>query len=409
LKPIILIGYFFISLWAFLAPTNIPLYEPPHSEIIIEVEESQHSFNALLCQINKIQSDVSTSWLVVSGLFFSIMFLLIYRQRAENKKVNLLLENSQKELKNRRMQWMDLQENWEINKLNLEQQIQFWKRKSQEVGIKNLEIQHQSLELKEAYEEISTLNANLENIVKIRTEQLEKANSELDTFLYRASHDLRRPISSILGVLNVAMLHKEVSSQNSFDLHDLFDKIQLIATGMEKTLAKLLMVSTVNTLAKQEIIMEKIQLSSVISEVIKEIEKNGIHIKDIIQITHLEEEGFECYTNIMLLKIVLYNLIENSIIFKQTYSDEPSSLIIKGYMDEESSFISLEDNGIGIDTKHHKNLFDMYYRASERSQGNGLGLYVVKKAMEVMNGEIYLESAVGQGSMFELRFPNKKV
>jgi signal transduction histidine kinase len=387
---------------------NPPLLEPTHSELIIEVEESQYAFKDLLCQINKIQSEVSPSWLVVSGLFFSVMFFLIYKQGTENKKVSLLLENSQKELKNRRMQWMDVQENWEINKVNLEQQIQFWKRKSQEVGIKNLEIQHQSIELKEAYEEISTLNANLENIVKIRTEQLEKANNELDTFLYRASHDLRRPISSILGVLNVATLHKEAPIQNLSDIHDLFDKIQLIANGMEKTLAKLLMVSAVNTLAKQELVIEKVQLSTILSEVIKEIEKNGVCVKEVIQITHLEDDGFECYTNFMLLKIVLYNLIENAIIFKQHYSDEPSTLIIKGYLDEESSFISLEDNGIGIDTKHHKKLFEMYYRASERSQGNGLGLYVVKKAMEEMNGEIYLESAVGQGSMFELKFPMKK-
>jgi signal transduction histidine kinase len=80
---------------------------------------------------------------------------------------------------------------------------------------------------------------------------------------------------------------------------------------------------------------------------------------------------------------------------------------MKAYESSNFVVIDLEDNGQGIRKEYHEQIFDMYFRASERSKGNGLGLYIVKKAVEKLDGSITVSSIAGAGTTFTVMLPNR--
>jgi signal transduction histidine kinase len=114
-----------------------------------------------------------------------------------------------------------------------------------------------------------------------------------------------------------------------------------------------------------------------------------------------------CYTSPALLTIILTNLIENAINFRKTYGREKS--FVRVLLDSENGYIKLiiEDNGIGIIEQYLDKIFDLYFRANEQSKGNGLGLYLVKKAVSLLNGTIEVKSEIELGTTFTIQLPNE--
>ena len=107
-------------------------------------------------------------------------------------------------------------------------------------------------------------------------------------------------------------------------------------------------------------------------------------------------------THPSLLKIVLENVIENAIRFR---NPEAPTLTIKAKVVEESVQILVQDNGIGIEPEYINRVTDMFFRGSAQSQGNGLGLYIVKKAIEKLNGRFHFASTYAQGSTVTIVLP----
>jgi signal transduction histidine kinase len=104
------------------------------------------------------------------------------------------------------------------------------------------------------------------------------------------------------------------------------------------------------------------------------------------------------------LKVVLNNLVGNSLKYNDANKEEKLVELKTSYQNN-SLVIQVNDNGIGIAEEHQPKIFDMFYRATERSQGSGLGLYIAKETIEKLGGKISLTSKVGQGTNFSVAIP----
>jgi signal transduction histidine kinase len=108
------------------------------------------------------------------------------------------------------------------------------------------------------------------------------------------------------------------------------------------------------------------------------------------------------------IKIILGNLISNSIKYQKEDSDD-KKVFIKVKTDKEGAHIVVEDNGMGIEAAQLERVFEMFHRASNKSIGSGLGLYIVKESVESLNGEIDLTSKAGEGTRIEVNIPSMQV
>lgn len=272
--------------------------------------------------------------------------------------------------------------NQELTKLN------------KEIHEQKEEILAQSEELVEANQTISSINKALELKVEERTSEVRQAYKELDTFFYRSSHDFRRPITTFLGLAEVAKI--TVKDENA---QELFGKVKETAQNLDKMLVKLQSISNFGT---QQIAIKEVFTKELVDQVLdifrEEITKRGI----AVSVIEKNEGAFYSYP--VLIKTIIENLLENSIQFCVPVKPV---IIVTIESQPEQLTIEVEDNGQGISNEYQNRIFEMYFRANERSQGNGLGLYIIKKAVEKLNGEVRFKSQVGVGSHFEVRIPHQ--
>ncbi|MCB0495328.1 MAG: HAMP domain-containing histidine kinase [Cyclobacteriaceae bacterium] len=227
-----------------------------------------------------------------------------------------------------------------------------------------------------------------------QNEQLLKTNAELDRFVYSASHDLRAPLSSIKGLV------------------DLIER----SDGVEET-AKFLNLIRGRIDSMNEFISEIVNYSR---NSRLEIEKKEVQLHELLKATYEElqfmpgwekiEVIWECPGNIevlsdpMRLKMVFSNLLSNAI----KYSDldkENSWVKVSSLKNDEHVIVRIEDNGLGIPEHLQPNIFDMFFRAHADSSGSGLGLYISMESIAKLSGNITLQSVEGKGSMFDVAIP----
>lgn len=263
-----------------------------------------------------------------------------------------------------------------------------------EIETKNLALEAQGIKLQENNQYIQSLNAQLEQNVAARTRELEQVNKELDTFLYHSSHDIRRPITTLLGLEQVSRY-----TTTGEEMAQLFGKVAETARSMDSMLFKMQMVYELN---KSYHPVEVTDVEEVIAETLA-------HFKEDLErhsmASHLSvPPGLKILSNKILLKIVFRNLLENSIIFRKTGSD--GCFVSISVRKENGAFeVSFTDNGIGIKEKYTPKIFDLYFRASQASKGNGLGLYLVRKAVQQLKGRIILVSDFTVGTTFTILLP----
>jgi signal transduction histidine kinase len=108
------------------------------------------------------------------------------------------------------------------------------------------------------------------------------------------------------------------------------------------------------------------------------------------------------------LKIILNNLIGNSVKYRDDRKDS-SRVWITFEKGKDTWKLEIDDNGIGIDKQYLSRIFEMFYRATDRSQGSGLGLYIVKETVERLYGEVYVDSEKGQWTKFTIAVPHENI
>lgn len=245
--------------------------------------------------------------------------------------------------------------------------------------------------LKAANEEINTINENLEAIVIKRTSLLEESNKELDTFLYRASHDLRSPIRSILGLCNV---QEHISSD------EYVKRVADTTLGMDRMLKKLTCISEISESALNA---STFQLAEVINGQ-KEVYAVAIANNDIE--FHVDcPAALSVNMSKILMENLLTNLFENAIYFTSIKNTNQKRVEVTVKEIHNGVELSIFDNGVGIPDDVQPNVFNMFYKGSEMSKGNGLGLYIVKKCIEALQGVVFVESTAGRYAKFTMVLP----
>ncbi len=226
-------------------------------------------------------------------------------------------------------------------------------------------------------------------------EELKIRNTELDNFVYKVSHDLRAPLSSVLGLVNLARLPG--NTDNPMDYIDIIgEKVAALDHFIGDVLSH-------SKNLKMDVTIGRVDLSRVIDQTFTELSylEGAAEMQRIVKI-----EGIDFYSDHWRISEIFRNLISNAIKYRQLVTKNPE-VMVKIHIDHLRADISFSDNGIGIEEKSLARIFDMFYRATEQSDGSGIGLYIVKNAVEKLGGQISVASKPGQGTRFSIILPNR--
>ena len=263
------------------------------------------------------------------------------------------------------------------------------------------ELLRQNMSLVKKEEELANYNYELlqhRQELEQALQAVEERNYELDQFVYKTSHDLRAPIASAMGLLNIIQLEK--------DPRRLPEYLGLIESSLQKqdTFIKAMLSFSKSTRVKNK--AEGVDLKYLIEKCLKDLEHlpgfKEVHLQ--VEVQQMEEPF---YSDKMKLYIILSNMISNSIKYRNPHVS--SFLFIRVEPAETGIALHIEDNGIGIPQENLSCIFDMFYRGTELSDGSGLGLYIVKQTVEKLRGHITVKSTLGEGCYFTVTIPKQQV
>lgn len=260
------------------------------------------------------------------------------------------------------------------------------------IAKENVDAQHEIIiQLKEKEALRDKVTRELEEKVKERTKELEYKNQQLDAFVYKASHDIKGPLKSILGLAKLGKLDiKDTSAQ------EYFEHIEKSSLRLDSLLNDLLQIAK---LKNKQITLSQINFEKVLNEV-KESFINIPQFNEFnIELSIKQDRDF--YSDEKMIYSIFQNMIENAFKYRDP-NKEHCNLVVRIEVDRKKSVIEFVDNGLGINKDLKDKVFDMFFRASDVSGGTGLGLYLVKMAVEKIGGRIHLETELNMGSAFRI-------
>jgi PAS domain S-box-containing protein len=226
--------------------------------------------------------------------------------------------------------------------------------------------------------------------------ELKIRNAELDNFVYKVSHDLRAPLSSILGLVNLANMPGNTDNPGTY--------MSLIGRKVEQLDHFIGDVLSHSKNLKQDVTIEKVDLRQIIANTFTDL--SYLRTAEVAT-TEIDIQRADFYSDRCRLAEIFRNLISNAIKYRRMDIDRPT-VKVTVHIDEQEADISFSDNGIGIEPDKLLNIFEMFYRASTQSDGSGLGLYIVKNAVEKLGGQIDVFSRPLQGTEFKIILPNQR-
>lgn len=225
-------------------------------------------------------------------------------------------------------------------------------------------------------------------------EELKVRNAELDNFVYKVSHDLRAPLSSVLGLAHLAAM-----PGNRDDLADYVKLIGEKAMQLDHFISDVLSHSKN---LKMDVSVTRVDVEEIIQKAFDDLlYLSGA--RDIRRIVTVSGEGF--FSDPWRMGEIFRNLISNAIKYRRLPAPD-AEVSIEVAITPLQCEIIVADNGIGVQPELVPRIFEMFYRASDRSDGSGLGLYIVKNAVERLSGTIQVESQAGKGTRFRIALPN---
>lgn len=236
-----------------------------------------------------------------------------------------------------------------------------------------------------------------EDILKEQNEELTKINHELDRFVYSASHDLRAPLMSVKGLLNMIKVDQEKGNLSMY-----LDLIEKSVHKLDNFISDIIHYSKNS---RTDLLVNEINFNELLEESIGSLKymEGAEKVRSIRKIN--VSDSF--YSDPSRLLMVFNNIISNAVRYRDKWKDD-SYLEIDILADEKKASIKFSDNGIGIAREYISNVFKMFYRATTDSKGSGLGLYIVKSAVDRLQGSILVDSELGKGSTFTVEIPNLK-
>lgn len=235
---------------------------------------------------------------------------------------------------------------------------------------------------------------NAEKQIQLQNEMLEKANAELDRFVYSVSHDLKSPLSSVLGLMSIADMSNDISEVKDC-IKMMRDRINALNGFIEEII-------NYSRNTRTDAMINEVLIRDMVEKIL-----DGLKFMDKMQSIRLQldiDPELVICTDSSRLKIVLNNLIGNAVKYHHLRQDDPY-IRIQAEVVDGHAYIVVEDNGQGIDESLTGRIFDMFFRAHENSEGSGLGLYIAKEMILKLNGEIHVESKKNEGSIFSIKIP----
>ncbi|APQ17300.1 PAS domain S-box protein [Maribacter hydrothermalis] len=266
---------------------------------------------------------------------------------------------------------------------------------------KTLLVSKEFLQIKDSPKILVTLiddtqRKEAEEAVETQYLELKKTNSELDSFVYSASHELRAPLASVLGLIQLTLLDEQEP------------QLKLHLNMMEKSIVRL-----------DDFIKDIIEYSRNKHVDIKLVTINFINLieNSIESFWYLENtskinididvnDAIEFVSDSKRISILLNNFISNAIKYHDLNKKSPS-IWVNIKTSKKEAIIIIKDNGVGIENDQLDKIFDMFYRVSSKVMGTGIGLFIVKEVLSKLNGSINVESKIGEGSTFTLKIPNE--
>lgn len=250
--------------------------------------------------------------------------------------------------------------------------------------------------------QLMSSNYNLDKELKEKNRDLQKANDslqrvneELDNFIYKTSHDIRGPLASLKGMCNVALM--DVKDELALNY---LKKLDITAEKLNTILTRLLIVNQINNSAMAS---DPIDFDLIISDVLMLEQKKGLPQRLIIRKSIDEKILF--HSDREFVRIIMENLIDNAIKFYND-SDRMQPFVNIAVKDHDQYLgIHVVDNGIGVSEVHPDKIFQMFSRASERSETGGIGLYITKTAAEKLGGTVHLKTTPEGYTEFYVKLP----
>jgi signal transduction histidine kinase len=224
-------------------------------------------------------------------------------------------------------------------------------------------------------------------------------NRELDTFLYRTAHDFRAPITTLLGLVQLASIEvKDPLAHQYFKLfEEQFGQLQKLNVNISKLIS-------INETSVFDGSPERMDFKFIINDVLKELQ--GRFDLSAIEIeTHIDPRIEYWSKAEEMIRIILFNTIENAILYKVSHRKSCIGIRIENRQSTNTLTLSVSDNGAGIPQEIFPKIFDMFYRGNINSRGFGLGLFKTKKIVEKLCGTIEVESEPDKGSSFKIKLP----
>lgn len=246
------------------------------------------------------------------------------------------------------------------------------------------------------------INIRLENMVKEKTKELQlsrrrllETNAELEAFIYRASHDLKGPLISSKSLVNLALQDDLAKSGEQY--------LSMIGISLNKLESILIGLQEVALIRQGSIKIVKTDIEETIKRQIETFRGYEKFDRILFNVDNKLKRDF--HADEQLLKTILRNILENSIKYSRNNISTP---FVNISLTEQGDFnlIQVTDNGIGIPPEFHSRIFDVFFRATEASKGTGLGLYIVKNAIDKLSGRVEVaDNSQTDGITFSLYFP----
>ncbi len=232
-------------------------------------------------------------------------------------------------------------------------------------------------------------------VIKEKNKAIEKKNKELDTFVYRVSHDLRGPIASLLGLYNIAKydINDKVASKYLELYHEQILRLNSIILDL----------INLTRIKGWQSKTDKINFKQIIDNIIASFKY--VPNFDEIDFNINIDEGISYTSDKSIMTTIFQNLIENAIKYSRIDVSPFIEVNVSKMEEKQLLHIDIIDNGIGIDKEYQEKIFEMFFRANDEKEGSGLGLYILKYAVDKLNGSINLESERGVGSTFSITLP----
>jgi signal transduction histidine kinase/Tfp pilus assembly protein PilF len=331
----------------------------------------QQSQKEIADREDKISKSKLVNLFLLSILVLSIaLIIVVFRNYVLTSKINRQLNDSKDKI--------------EAQKENLQ--------------IKNEQLAEAQIIIQKQNEVLKNINSNLDKKVRERTEELNLSNMELgkavrdlDQFIYKTSHDLRGPIATMQGIINLGVIEaKEATSK------DYFTTLHKVSTNLNNVLTRLIEV--------HETYQKKPELEFVDPEglIMASRDKVSQYVVDpeIKIVTDLQAKG-KWKSDKHLFDLIILNMLKNAIL----YRDGSDAMVkIKTELRDKDMFMSFEDNGFGIQPGDVEKVFNIFFKGSYRPGGTGLEIYTAKIAVEKLGGKIVLRKPV-KNTIFEISLP----